>query len=339
MKIKLNQSDIYRHLLIWLFIIFAVIFSFLIEGTTTSKIFYVSFFVLNLFICYYIVYLVILPSFFEKSKLYSCIFILLTALFYISWDYSLVRILLPKLGGLTERQEISNSNFIKTSIHIFSFSLVAALGSFFNKTSIERIKESTEKEKNTLKAELDFLKNQFNSHLTFNFLNLCYAKLIGKSDTASKVLENYSEMLQYSLIASTEKFVIVEKEINYIENFIEVQKCLTSKCFCEINTNIDAPNYVFASMIIPSFLENAFKHGIVDDEDNPIIIDFNIKNSILSFKLINKVDNIKSISFEGEGLNKIRQTLNILYLNKYSLETNYFDKSHSFVVNLIVKIN
>lgn len=337
MKIDLTKSDIRRHLVIWSIIIMANVLSFMIEGSYESKIVFIILSTVNLALCYYLIFIFVLPNYFFESKIICLILLLLTTLVYFSFDYFLVMVITKKLGGYTERQEINLWQFLITSTHIFSFTFIAAVGSFYNRVSILRNKESAEISKNVIQGELDFLKNQFNSHLTFNFLNLCYSKLISKSPKATLALESYSEMLRYSLLASSSKFILIEKEIAYIENFIEIQKVLTTKCYCIFSADVDDTSKLFAPMVTSVFIENAFKHGVIDDENYPIRIELRVIKSDFYLCVENCHENHNKPFQEGEGINKIRQTLDVLYSNKYTL--NIISESSKFKVVLLVNIS
>ncbi len=204
------------------------------------------------------------------------------------------------------------------------------MGSYFNWKSIERIKENLEKEKNVISRELSFLKNQFHSHLTFNFLNFCYSKMLRSAPKAAESVEDFSEMLRYSLSnRQPEEYVPLKKEICYIENFIAIQKCISSGVFVKLDVEGETTNYLILPMMLAVFVENSFKHGVFSDPEKPICILLIVKNDSLFFSVKNNKTRKTTIASTGIGLANIKQLLSLFYCNKHSLIIEETDSTYS----------
>ncbi len=335
--IRLSKNIIYRHLLIWAFLIAFIIYSDQVNGSIQAKFVYFLFFILNFAVSYYLLLLLIFPAFlFKKNKSFA-LFFFLTLVLFICWDFIHLKYILPHVNGSTPRGSLFLFEFIKSSVLFFSFITGSALGSFLNWESIERYKVALEKEKRIISSELSFLKNQFNSHLTFNFLNFCYAKLFKASPEAAESVEYFSEMLHYSLNFNSNQKLLLAKEIDYIQNFINIQKCLTTEIYANFNLNLDREDYYIMPMILTVFVENAFKHGVINDYESPITIKLDVKDNLVSFTTHNKKKNQKIIASSGVGIENIKQTLNLFYENKHSLQISETDTDYYSKLELNIK--
>ena len=189
-------------------------------------------------------------------------------------------------------------------------------------------KERFAKEKCIVEAELDFLTNQFHSHLTFNFFSFCYRKLLLTSTIAADSVEKFSDMLHYSLKMKEDQKILLSNEIEYIENFIDIQRCIGEKIY----VNFKYDNNLLDYEILPGFLsvlvENAFKHGVFDDFKNPIEIVLTVNNHLLVFNVINKIENENLLEPAGIDIKNIREVLEIVYQNSYSLNITCFDSTY-----------
>lgn len=182
--------------------------------------------------------------------------------------------------------------------------------------------------------ELAALKHQLNPHFLFNTLNNLYALSINKSDKAPEVIAKLSEMLDYMLYGCEDNYVILDKEIELIENYLALEKLRYDERV-DINFTKDvATNAKIAPLILLTFIENAFKHGVSQELKKASIlikiaieedtIQFNITNSIASNKFSNNKETI--------GLINIKKQLDLLYLDDYALRIN--EGTHHFKVHL-----
>lgn len=283
---------------------------------------------------YYILLHVIFPTFFENKKLLFLIAYVVVMTFFISIDYIHLKKILPFFGGHTPRGDLPLFSFINRSLLLFSYIAFTTAGWYLNSRSILKIKEQSEKEKGIISRELGFLKNQFNSHLTFNFLNFCYGKMLDSSPKAAEAMEDFSEMLRYSMSNKLAEYVPLEREVQYIEHFIRIQKCLTTKIFVEFEYRGNIDNCYILPMLLAIFVENSFKHGISSDADNPITILLLVEEDEIKFKIKNNRTNRKIFISTGIGLQNARKILNLFYDKKHSLKIEQTDNTYSCELNL-----
>ena len=120
-----------------------------------------------------------------------------------------------------------------------------------------------------MQSEIKFLKSQINPHFLFNTLNSLYALTLKKSDKAPEIVIKLSEMMRYMLYESNERRVPLQKEVNYIQNYLALE-ALRQSGHADIRFNVEGQitDQTIAPLIFIPFLENSFKHGL-----NPQISD------------------------------------------------------------------
>ena len=219
---------------------------------------------------------------------------------------------------------------------IISFvgSTLIELTHFANKK--ERAAISIEKEK--LDTEIKFLKSQINPHFLFNVLNNIYTLTVVKSDDAPANLMRLSEMLRYMLYDTNNGKVSLQKEIDYLENYISLASLKDSRGL-NINVNLDKSQagLKIAPLLLIPFVENAFKHSKIEDLKNGFInISLNTKNKNLEFVIENSIPNVpfKKDKLGGIGLPNTKQRLELLYPNKHLLSISDSGKVYSINLKL-----
>lgn len=188
-------------------------------------------------------------------------------------------------------------------------------------------------EKEKLETELQFLRNQFNPHFLFNSINSIFFLIHKNPDVASASLAKFSELLRHQLYECNDSHIPLDKEINFLENFIELEKLRQNK-----NTRIQVDftdktvsHLSIAPFILMTFIENAFKH-VSGDEANWINIYLELEGEKLVFTVSNSTANKESGQYSGIGLQNVKRRLDLLYPNEYSLEIQ--ERTDSFTVRL-----
>jgi two-component system LytT family sensor kinase len=329
--IKLSKTAIQRHMVIWVLLMVYVATTQIVKGSLISQFLYTPLFILNYVIPYYILTLWAFPNFFEKQKIRFTLYYINVIFLFILIDYLHIKQILPFLGGYRKRIDLSMQEFARTSLLHFSFLAFTSAGAYLNWRSYEMAKKRMQKQKDILSKELDFLTNQFLSHFSFNFLNFCYRKVLHSSPKAANSIECFSELLHYSLNLKPEEYITLVKEIEYIENFIEVQKCITSEVFVILKQEGAIDNFQILQGVLSVFVENAFKHGVFNEQKSPIEILISVNEETLKFHVKNKKSNSSTYLSTGIGLQNIKQVLNLFYKDLHSLiitntELNYISE-------------
>jgi len=173
-------------------------------------------------------------------------------------------------------------------------------------------------------AELSALRNQLNPHFLFNTLNNLYALALNKSEKTPEVIERLSDILDYILYRCKEKYVPVRKEIGLIENYIALEKVRYGD---RVTVNFEytvGPEAKIAPLLLLTFVENAFKHGVSQElKQAEIKIRLTMEDTDILFSIQNtKPKNSPEPHPEDEeplGLNNVRQQLELLYQNSHHL--------------------
>lgn len=185
-------------------------------------------------------------------------------------------------------------------------------------------------------TELAFLKSQINPHFLFNTLNDIYSLSYRQSPDAPDSLLKLSALLRYMLKESDEEWVLLEKEIEYLRNLIELHK-IGQKGDAHIDFEVlgEAVNHKIAPLILINFVENAFKHGVSDDLKHPIKILIKVETAQLKFSVRNLKNNDQKDNTSGIGLINVKRRLSLIYPNKYQL--SILEDEKFFTINLQIE--
>jgi two-component system, LytTR family, sensor kinase len=201
---------------------------------------------------------------------------------------------------------------------------------------VELETRNQEMENENLKTELSFLRSQVNPHFMFNVLNNMVALARKKSDLLEPSLIKLSSLLRYMLYETDEQKVPLEKEVEYLKSYIDLQMQRFGNKLA-INLNITSPDnaYEIEPMLLIPFVENAFKHGTGMISEPEINIDLKAQKNKLTFVISNKYNGAieeEKDSTSGIGLNNVKRRLNLLYGKKQQLQIT--DTNHWFTVSL-----
>ncbi|MBK0368286.1 sensor histidine kinase [Flavobacterium agrisoli] len=201
-----------------------------------------------------------------------------------------------------------------------------------------------ELEKSSLETELLFLKSQISPHFFFNTLNNIYSLSVEKSNKTPKVVIKLSELMRYMLYETKNKRQTLENEIICIQNYLDLER-IRNDDRLEVDMSIsgDIHDKEIAPVLLLTFIENAFKHGVNKNTDRvKINISLKIKGNFLTFKVTNPmpaktihVDNLKVSS--GIGIENVKKRLALGY-NKNDYALSFKNKNDIFVVKLVIKV-
>lgn len=199
-----------------------------------------------------------------------------------------------------------------------------------------RLKQ-TETEK--LTAQIASLKSQINPHFLFNTLNNIYATAIDTSPRAADMVDKLSEMMRYTMKHTQQDLVSLEDEVNYIDNFIELQQLrLDRSVRLDYRTLEDVPALQIAPMLLIPFIENAFKHGVNSEQKSRIKIELSLNKTEFHLRVENnKVSVQRDISERsGLGIENTKHRLNLIYPSSHLLVIK--DTEKEFSVSLYINL-
>lgn len=197
-------------------------------------------------------------------------------------------------------------------------------------------------EKEKLEAELKTLKGQLNPHFLFNSLNNIYSLALIKSDKVPELILKLSDLMRHIIYESRENYISLEKEIDFVDNFIALQKIRTSeKTKIRYSKTGEMLSAKIAPLLFEPFIDNAFKHGLPGTEkDDFIDISFTFKpDQTILFKLENNYEDseLHDKINSGIGIKNVKQRLIHLY-NKHEYSLDITKQNYIFCVLLELKL-
>lgn len=201
----------------------------------------------------------------------------------------------------------------------------------------EGTKKEIESEK--LSTELSFLKSQVNPHFFFNTLNNIYSLAVVGSDKTAPAIMKLSSIMRYILTDTQSDTVPLENEVNFANNFIDLQRVrLTDKVTVSFTTEGNISTQQIAPLLFIPFVENAFKYGVSTKENSTIVITVKATDTNVNLFVSNtivKADN-GILDTTGIGINNVKRRLDLLYPEKHILQITNDEKT--FFVNLDITI-
>jgi two-component system LytT family sensor kinase len=228
--------------------------------------------------------------------------------------------------------------FLSLNNTLSSFCLLLLMGGFIRLT-FSFIRNQNEKkilENANLNAEVSFLKSQINPHFLFNTLNGIYSLANARSPHVEKAILELSQMFRYVLYESGTEKIELHKDIAYITNYINLQRLrLAQKVQINYKVTGETKSLYIAPLLLISFIENAFKHGVSYVHPSTISVEISIFDETLTLVVSNTIFEKKKFESGGIGLKNTLRRLELIYPGKYLLDM--VTHNHLYVVNL--KIN
>jgi two-component system, LytTR family, sensor kinase len=227
------------------------------------------------------------------------------------------------------------------NLFFFLFILGGSLAYGMIKERAREERVSREKETENLKTELSLLRSQASPHFMFNVLNNMVALARKKSDLLEPSLMKFSSLMRYMLYEADEEKVALEKEIDYLQSYIDLQQQRFGKNV-QVNVQMEKPamHYEIEPMLLIPFVENAFKHGTGIIENAQIDIILQATEGKLHFKVSNKfVPGSVEVKDKtsGIGLSNVKRRLQLLYDNKHQLQIT--KQADWFTITLDLKLH
>lgn len=298
-----------------------------------------------LILFFYFSYYILVPKLYFNKKyilffsiVILCFFLIFFAtLFFQMQNYFNLEVPVPPFhkdmkGFMPEPLKSVSHNsgkFIFQFLIVLVFSLLIKINNQWKQTENEK-----------LDLELSYLRSQINPHFLFNTLNSIYSLAIVRSDNVAPSIVKLSNMMRYVLNESSKDFVSLEKEIEYIQSYIELQQ-IRFGSFIHVECDIigETKNKRIAPLIMISFIENAYKHGVNAEGNSSIKININISENELFLSVKNNKVFVQRMEEFKSGLG-VKNTKNRLQYNsslKHKLVINDNEKEYSVSLTLDIK--
>ena len=337
-----KQTIILIHSIYWIYIIGANIGRQIFNNNTPFNLddllrpLKISFILLS-FLIFYANYLFVLPKYF-RTRQYTKAWIgwiILLAL-WIVLRYVIEEVIFLHLFGITNYfKDVPIAYYIFDNLF---WGIPPLLASFLLWVTNDLIK--TEKEKSKLQeekrhAEVSFLRSQINPHFIFNTMNNIYSLVYHKSEKALPAIEKLSGIMRYVMKDNEEEKIELTKEINYLKDFIELQSLRSvGEANVQFTIEGDPEGKMIAPLLLVPFVENGFKHGVLNDDENPFLINLAIEKNNLTFRCSNKIAGGKKDDSSGIGLQNVKRRLELLYPDEYQLNIDHSEKQYTITLNI-----
>lgn len=180
--------------------------------------------------------------------------------------------------------------------------------------------ERRELEIQKTEAELRNLRNQINPHFLLNTLNNIFALIAFDQEKAQKAVLSLSSMLRQMLYSSQDNSISIEKEIDFLNNYIDLMRLRISRNVkIDVNMDVREPSANVAPFIFISLVENAFKHGVSPTEPSFISISITADSGKITCEIKNSnfPKAMTDRSGHGIGLTQVARRLDLAYPDRY----------------------
>jgi hypothetical protein len=324
------RIEVRSHVLGWLLYISYLLVGLFINGYSWQGLWLTVSQVAVYMVDFYICYLLVFPRLLQPKR-YGALAVALLGVvaLFIGLRYLIEQMLYPVLLGF------GNYGPATTWRHYVGDNLYYALPPIFvsgavwwHKMTLRQERENLQLRQEKTQAELAFLKTQINPHFLYNTLNYLYSLAYPVSDKLASAVLTLSDLMRYMLHESPDGRVALEKEIDYLRSYMELYKLRFGEKFNVQFTVAGEPaGQRVASLLLIPFVENAFKHGVLDKADAPVCIHLRVAADTLSFSVENRIGRHQKDATSGIGLGNIRRRLALLYPNQHTLDVQQ-DTAH-----------
>src|SRR5574344_284060 len=190
-------------------------------------------------------------------------------------------------------------------------------------------KKMKELERKNLEQQLEYLKYQINPHFFMNTLNNIHALVDIEPEKAKSTIEELSKMMRYVLYEGNKKLIPLNKEVTFLSGYVRLMSIrYTDKVSITTDFNIPPTDKCIPPLLLVTFVENAFKHGISYEKDSFIHVKMEISDKDLVFLCENSKVASASDTHGGVGLENTHKRLDLIFGQKYSLETHDDDTTY-----------
>lgn len=200
-----------------------------------------------------------------------------------------------------------------------------------------RLREQQEAmQRRQVESELNLLKSQVQPHFLFNTLNNIYFYAQRESPQTAALLEKLSSIMRYFVDEAPKDKIALATEMQFIRNYVDLEK---ARMRYPLQVTIEEPAYIetvqLSPMLIIPLVENVFKHGIDKRrEDNYIFLQLMVQEKQLTVTVRNRVMEPVKNNPQGTGLANLRNRLQLLYGEMYSLDTMIENDHYTSVLSL-----
>jgi len=297
-----------------------------------------SFTAIYIFI-FYLNYLVFMPKFFDVKNVKRIILSFL-ALFviFIGTRYLIEEVLYDTwLGFHNYSNDATIAYYIYDNLYYGSRPIMASSVLWFIVNMLRLQKEQIVLLESKRETEINFLKSQINPHFIFNTLNNIYYLIFEKSEKALPAVEQLSGLMRYMTYESQNETIALQREVAYIDDFIALESMrISGDAQVVFKKNIENPECRIPPLLLIPFVENGFKHGILNNPGQEFTIELTQNKNHLILQTQNSISNYKKDHQSGIGIENIKKRLQLYFPDRHSLDIT--TKENMYYVKLDIKL-
>jgi len=192
-------------------------------------------------------------------------------------------------------------------------------------------------ERENLEQQLEYLKYQINPHFLMNTLNNIHALVDIEPEQAKETIVELSKIMRFVLYEGSKQKVSLRQELIFLDNYIQLMQMRVAD---QVDIKADIPqiipDYEIPPLMLITFVENAFKHGVSYQHQSFIDISIHIVDSQLHFHCQNSKVPQGEDHHGGVGLQNVKRRLELIYGHSYVLDIE--DKADTYTVNLMLPL-
>ncbi|PZO28542.1 MAG: histidine kinase [Flavobacteriaceae bacterium] len=336
MKLFSKQKEIAIHVIYWLIFLFGYFVKLKPENEFILSFDEITYFDLSyIFVTvstFYLNYVFMLKKFFDIKMVSKLLIgLVLIFIYFITTRYFIEEIVFPYTIGTGNYFEgTSFGYYIFDNLHWGSKPVITSTIIWLVINFIRTLQNEVLLNEEKKKAEIQFLKSQINPHFIFNTLNNIYSMVFRKSEQALPAIEKLSEIMRFTTYETQKELISIDSELKYIESYIELEKIRnTNEIYISLQLEIEDKNQLIPPYLLLPFVENCIKHGVLDDNKNPILFSVKANHKKLIIEVKNKINKKLKDAHSGIGLTNLEKRLEYYFPNRHTFKVtndeNYFE--------------
>ena len=271
---------------------------------------------------FYLCYRVVYPRLLRPGRAPQLAAALLGVLaLYIGARALLEEVLYPAMLGFHNYSPGTTATYyIFDNLFFGSPMIVVSAAVWAGGAAVRRERENRQLREEKRAAEVAFLKTQINPHFLYNTLNMLFSMAYPVAKPVANAILKLSELMRYMLHDTPDGQVGLAQEIDYLRNYLDLYRLrFPDSCFVDFTVTGEPAGRRVAPLVFIPFVENALKHGVLDDPKNPVHIRLHIEGEQLQFEVDNQRSDANKDATTGIGLPNLRRRLALLYPERHAL--------------------
>lgn len=186
-----------------------------------------------------------------------------------------------------------------------------------------------------LRVELEFLRTQLNPHFLFNTLHMIYADCLEHSEELASMVLKVADMMRYNINIGSAP-IPLEDEIKYLKDYISLAELRFRRLSVDFSTTGETEGKMILPFALITLIENAFKHGITNDDACPLVFRIETTPSSIHVFTSNRKNNRPPVGSTRFGLLNLQQRLRLAYGPDHVFEISQDETM--FACHLVVNV-